>query len=87
MTEVNGVGRRRTQLLMIWESEEDIGRKLKIEKGGNDSLSVEHKEDIKYIFYKSKDLLRSSVLNYINNIKSYLGYFKKSKRYPVIDKK
>ena len=32
---------------MIWETEEDIEafrRKLKIEKDGNDSLSIEHKE-------------------------------------------
>ena len=37
-------------------------RKLKIEKDGNDSLSVEHKEEI-HIFQKSMDLLTSRILN------------------------
>ena len=37
--------------------------KLKIEKGGNDSLSLEHKEEIKVIFCKSLDLLTSRILN------------------------
>ena len=36
--------------------------KLKIEKDGNDSLSIEHKEEI-YIFHKSMDLLISNILN------------------------
>ena len=39
---------------MIWETEEDIGgwrRKLKIVKDGNDSLWIEHKEEIKVIYY------------------------------------
>ena len=47
--------------LMTWETEEDIGswrRKLKIEIDGNDSLSIEHKQEI-YIFHKSMDLLVS----------------------------
>ena len=46
---MKGVGRRRTQLLddlrnrrRYWELKEE----LKIEKDGNDSLSIEHKEDI-----------------------------------------
>ena len=44
---------------MIWETEEDISsknRKLKIEKNGNYSLSIEHKEDIQSIFHKFMDL-------------------------------
>ena len=36
--------------------------KLKIKKGGIDSLSIEHKEEI-HIFHKSMDLLISSILN------------------------
>ena len=46
MMEVKGVGRRRIQLLDDLEREEDIGilrRMLKVEKDGNDSLSIEHK--------------------------------------------
>ena len=51
-------GGRRTQLL------EDLRNrrrywKLKIQEDGNDSLSHEHKEEIKVIFYKSLDLLTS----------------------------
>ena len=45
MMEVKGVGRRRIQLLDDLEREEDIGilrRMLKVEKDGNDSLSIEH---------------------------------------------
>jgi hypothetical protein len=41
-------------------------RKLKIEKDGDDSLSIEHKEEI-HIFRKFMDLLISSVLNNNNN--------------------
>jgi hypothetical protein len=36
---------------------------LKIENDGNDSLSIEHKEKIQFIFLKSIDLLISSILN------------------------
>jgi hypothetical protein len=36
---------------------------LKIDKGGNDSLSHECKEEIQVIFHKSMDLLTSSILN------------------------
>jgi hypothetical protein len=36
---------------------------LKVEKGGNDRLSIEHIEEIKVIFHKSIDLLISSILN------------------------
>ena len=59
-TEAKGVGRR-TQLLddlrniRYWEEAE-------IEKDGNNSLSIEHKEEI-LIFHKSMDLLISSILN------------------------
>ena len=37
-------------------------RKLKIEKDGNNSLSIKHKEEI-HIFRKSMDLLISSIFN------------------------
>ena len=69
MTEVKGVGRRRTQLFddlrnrrTYWE--------LKVEIDGNDNLSIEHKEEI-HIFRKSMDLLISSILN---NNKVCCGY-------------
>ena len=42
-------------------------RKLKIEKGGNYSLSHEHKEVIQIIFHKSMNLIISSILNINNN--------------------
>ena len=35
---------------------------MKIEKDGNDSLSIEHKEEI-HIFHKSTDLLIGDILN------------------------
>ena len=69
MTEVKGLGRRRiTQLLdglrnrRHWE----LRRKLKIEIGGNESLSHEHKEEI-HILLKSMDLLIRSTLHNNNN--------------------
>ena len=37
-----------------------------MEKDGNDSLSIDYKEEIKVIFHKSTDLLISSTLNSIN---------------------
>ena len=46
MTEVKGVGRRRTQLLDDLRNRRrywDLKSKLKIEKDGDDSLSIEHK--------------------------------------------
>ena len=66
---MKGVGRRkRTQLLddlrnrrRYWELKE-----LKNKIDVNDSLSIEHEEDI-YIFHKSMDLLISSILNNNNN--------------------
>ena len=63
--EVKGVGRR-TQLLddlrnrrRYWE----LRRMLKIGKDGNNSLSIEHKEEI-HIFHKSMDLIISSIHKY-----------------------
>ena len=51
MKEVKGVGRRRTKLFddlrnrrRYWEQKEEV----KIEKDGNDSLSVERKEEINF---------------------------------------
>ena len=38
-----------------------------MEQDGNDSLSHEHKEEIKVIFHKSLDLLISRILNNNNN--------------------
>ena len=55
--------------LVIWETEEDIGneiRKLKIERDGYDSLSVEHKAQT-HIFHKSMEFLISSRLDNNNN--------------------
>ena len=37
--------------------------KLKIGKDGNDSLSIEHKDELQIIFHKFMDLLISSILN------------------------
>ena len=54
---------------MTWETKEDIGSysgKLNIGKDGNDSLFIEHKEEIQIIFHKSMNLLIGSKLN-INN--------------------
>ena len=51
---------------MIWETGGDIGsyrRKLKIEKDGYDSLSIEHKGEIQVIFHTTMDLLISSIPN------------------------
>ena len=56
--------------MVIWETEEDIGnhgKKLKIEKGGNDSLLHENKEDIQSIFHKPMDFLKPSIPNNNNN--------------------
>ena len=36
--------------------------KVKIEKDGYDSLSIEHKEEI-HVFHKSMDLLMDSIFN------------------------
>ena len=67
MIEVKGIGRRRrTQLLddlgnrrIYWELKEAA----KDKKDGNDSLSIEHKDEMQFISYKFKDLLISSMLN------------------------
>ena len=37
-------------------------KKLKIEKGGNDSLSIEHKEEIQDIYHKSLDLISKIII-------------------------
>ena len=62
---MKGVGRR-TQLLddsrdrsRYWE----LKRKLKIDKHGDDSLSIKHMEEIQVIFLKSMDILISRILN------------------------
>jgi len=39
---------------------------LEIERDGNDSLSIEHREEI-HIFHKSMDMLIISILNNNNN--------------------
>ena len=69
ITEVKGVGRRRTQLLddlrnkkSYWEER----RKLKIEIDGSGNLQIKQTEEI-HIYHKSMDLLISSKLN-DNNI-------------------
>ena len=55
MTEVKGVGRRITYLFDFLRNRR---RYWKIEKDGNGSLSIEHKEEI-HIFHKSRDVLIS----------------------------
>ena len=64
MTQVKGVGRKRTQLL------DDLRNRIRYweikEEAENDSLSIEHKEEI-HIFRKSKDLLISSIHNNNSN--------------------
>ena len=72
MTEMKEVGRIRTQLLddfrnrrRYWELKEEAEDK---KKDGNDSLSIEHKEEI-HIFHKSMDLLISRRPNN-NNFKT-----------------
>ena len=50
---------------MVWETEDDDRSKkmkLKIEIDGNDSLSIEHKEEIQFIFYKSMYLSKALYL-------------------------
>ena len=67
MTQVKGIGRRRTQLLddlrnktRYWELKGEA-------EDGNDSLLIEHKEGIQVTSYISMYLLISSVLNNNNN--------------------
>ena len=43
-------------------------RKLKIEKDGNDSLSLEHKEEIQVSFHKFMDLITSSIKSKIKSV-------------------
>jgi hypothetical protein len=49
---------------MNWETEEDIvskGSWAEIEKGGDNILSLEHKEEIEFILHRYMDFLRSSI--------------------------
>ena len=64
MTVMKRIGRRRRRRIQFldlrnrkiyWELKEEAEDK----KDGNDSLSIEHKEEIKVIFHKSMDLLIS----------------------------
>ena len=48
---------------MYWELKE----KLNIEKGGNDSLSIEYEEEIQAIFHKFIDVLISNILGSSSN--------------------
>ena len=48
--------------------------KLKIEIDGNNSLSIEPKEEI-HNFHKSMDLLLSNLLNNNNNNNNYYYYY------------
>ena len=67
MTEVKGVGRRRTQLL---DDLRNRRRFLELKEevlDVNDSLSIEYKEEIKMIFHKFMDLIISNIPN--NNIR------------------
>jgi hypothetical protein len=65
MTEVKGV-RRRIHILSDLRNRRiycKLKRKLKIEKYGNDSLSMDHQEEIQVIFHNSKDLPISTILD------------------------
>ena len=69
MTEVKGIGRRRTQLLddlrnRIWYWE--IKKEAEDQKDGKDSLSCEHKKEM-YVFHTPMDLLTICILNNNNN--------------------
>ena len=70
MTEIKGVGTRRTQLhddlrnkRKYWK----LKMEAKFEKYGIDSLSIEHKEGIEVIFHKFMDLLVNRILNNNSN--------------------
>jgi hypothetical protein len=47
-------------------------KKLMIGKGGNDSLSIEHKDEIQGFFHKSMELLISSIINLKYVEKTYI---------------
>ena len=52
--------------LTTWKTEEDVKRKrrkLEIERHQNESLSIEHKEEMQVIFHNWKDLLVTSIPN------------------------
>ena len=58
MTEIKGVGRRRTQLFDDLKNRRryrELKEEAKDRKGGNDSLSTEHKEETQVIFQNDGD--------------------------------
>ena len=65
MTEVEAVGRRThlrddlRKTRRYWELKEEAEHR----ESGNESLSIEHKEEIHPFFHKYTDLLISSILN------------------------
>ena len=66
MAELKGVGGRRTQVLDDLRNRRrylDLKDEAEDRKGGNDSLSHEHKEKIQLIFHKSMNLLKGSIFN------------------------
>ena len=75
MTEVKRLRRRTTTTTThLLDGMRKRRRKLLIEKGGNDSLSIKHKEEIKYIFLKSTGLLTCRIVsnNKNNNNKTII---------------
>ena len=70
---------RRTQLLddlRIIRKCREVKEEAEIEKEGNDSLWIEHKEEIKVVFYKYMDLLISSKIKNDNTQKDVCQDFK-----------
>jgi hypothetical protein len=47
---------------------------MKIEKNGNDSLSIEHKEEIQVTFLRSMDLVITNIINNNNNNNNIVFY-------------
>ena len=69
MTEVKGIGRR-IELLVDLRNRiryRELKEEAEYLKDGNDSLPIEHKQEIQVIFHKSMNLLISSILNNNNN--------------------
>ena len=70
MTEEKGVGRRRKRRRIAYILDDlrnrrrywELKKKLKIEKDGNDSLPIEHKDEIKAILHESLGLIIRSIL-------------------------
>ena len=74
MTEVKGIGRGRAQVLDDLRNRKryrDPKEEAEDRNRWKHSLSVEQKEEI-HIFYKSVDLLVSSILNKSNNMHVYV---------------